>query len=494
MVWKDGQEAGPPCEGGVQHQSSLPYDFNGSNGSHSSFRRIPGVPFRPQYAYVASQSLRHGEFTGLSRPLIEKVTNRWQEVDIASNHGILASEDREPRFCDLEEDESCPNITKDAIKSRRFRRMAFTLLILLAIVLYGWKWHVRPRIQRNWDLMEGFMALRSNGTYGWANGGDFDGTFIKDLDSKVLPGGESDPHGRKRLIFVGDIHGCQSEFVRLIKDANFDQNFDHVIAVGDVISKGPDNVGVLNELIRMGAESVRGNHEDRILLSLNTFGDSGSSQSEASTSTGSHKDARIIRSLGHKHIKYLRSMPLMIRVPALPQAKKASHKDKDRIAEEIMIVHAGLVPHVPSIRQDPYFVMNMRSIDRITHIPSAQRKTKKGHSKPWIEIWNWYNDRLNQDRSLPDFHDFESNENAAGEGSQGENFLNYAWGALTKPAKSVKRPTVVIYGHDSKAGLQMHRWSKGLDSACVSGGKLTALILDATGKTELVQVGCKNYR
>ena len=42
--------------------------------------------------------------------------------------------------------------------------------------------------------------------------------------------------------------------------------------------------------------------------------------------------------------------------------------------------------------------------------------------------------------------------------------------------------------------LQLHRWSKGLDSACVSGGQLTAMVLDAKGKTEIVQVECKDYR
>jgi hypothetical protein len=53
---------------------------------------------------------------------------------------------------------------------------------------------------------------------------------------------------------------------------------------------------------------------------------------------------------------------------------------------------------------------------------------------------------------------------------------------------------VVIYGHDSKAGLQIYRWTKGIDSGCVSGGKLTALILNAKGQQEIVSVGCENHR
>jgi hypothetical protein len=56
------------------------------------------------------------------------------------------------------------------------------------------------------------------------------------------------------------------------------------------------------------------------------------------------------------------------------------------------------------------------------------------------------------------------------------------------------KPQVVIYGHDSHEGLQLNRWSKGLDSACVAGGRLTAMVLDARGRQEFVSVGCKNYK
>ena len=65
---------------------------------------------------------------------------------------------------------------------------------------------------------------------------------------------------------------------------------------------------------------------------------------------------------------------------------------------------------------------------------------------------------------------------------------------VTLGRKRAPKPQVVVYGHDSKSGLQMHRWSKGLDSGCIGGGKLTALIMDAQGKTKLVQVGCKDYK
>lgn len=51
----------------------------------------------------------------------------------------------------------------------------------------------------------------------------------------------------------------------------------------------------------------------------------------------------------------------------------------------------------------------------------------------------------------------------------------------------------VIYGHDAKAGLSIRDYTKGLDSGCVRGGRLTALVIEDGGKQSLVQVRCRGY-
>src|SRR5215510_15991228 len=64
-----------------------------------------------------------------------------------------------------------------------------------------------------------------------------------------------------RTIVVGDIHGCYDELMSLLDKAGFSDN-DRVVAVGDLITKGPKNREVL-DLFMTDARfsSVIGNHD-----------------------------------------------------------------------------------------------------------------------------------------------------------------------------------------------------------------------------------------
>lgn len=50
------------------------------------------------------------------------------------------------------------------------------------------------------------------------------------------------------------------------------------------------------------------------------------------------------------------------------------------------------------------------------------------------------------------------------------------WGAR------YKGPPHVVFGHNAPTGIQIHRWATGLDSGCVYGGALTAMVLNAKQK------------
>lgn len=430
------------------------------------------------------------------RPLIEQVSNKWRdEKTLHTEYEIVDDRDL-PGFCDLDDEGSCPNATVSFIQSRRGRRMLLFVAVASMALLYLYQWYVRPAYKEDWSMREGFLR-QENGTYGIAKGGKFEHGVIRiqELEEHLVPGGEGDKEGKRRLVFVGDIHGCKDDLLALLDKVGFDEKTDHLIPTGDVISKGPDNSGVLDELIRLKATSVRGNHEDRILAMkkqvLNT------PQWAETSSKGASKNAKLIKHLKPHHFKYLHHMPLILRIPALPQAHKATSKAISPIAEEILVVHAGLVPHMPLEKQDPYFVMNMRSLHPKSHVPSSERadpsKKSGKHNRPWIDIWNWYGNHLFLNRSLKGWWGFDAKAQR-GEDSEGwlkKVWMSEEWSLSGYRSKARPKPQVVVYGHDSKAGLRLRRWTKGLDSGCVGGGSLTAMVLDAKGRTEVVSVGCE---
>ena len=95
-----------------------------------------------------------------------------------------------------------------------------------------------------------------NGTFGIAQGGKFEHgeVRIQELRKELVPGGVGDADGKRRLVFVGDIHGCKDELLALLDKVGFNEETDHLIPTGDVISKGPDNAGVLAHNLFLVAE------------------------------------------------------------------------------------------------------------------------------------------------------------------------------------------------------------------------------------------------
>lgn len=86
------------------------------------------------------------------------------------------------------------------------------------------------------------------------------------------------------------------------------------------------------------------------------------------------------------------------------------------------VVHAGVDPRVPFERQDPATLLRIRTIPR----PGSGREDPSES-----ELWG----------------------------------VRY------------EGPPHVVFGHNAAPGLQLHPWATGLDTGCVYGGRLTALVL-----------------
>ncbi len=70
---------------------------------------------------------------------------------------------------------------------------------------------------------------------------------------------------------VGDIHGHFELFELLLTEISFNKNQDRIICVGDCIDRGPESERVLTYLEQPWFYSVRGNHEDMLIMAQNPF-------------------------------------------------------------------------------------------------------------------------------------------------------------------------------------------------------------------------------
>lgn len=332
---------------------------------------------------------------------------------------------------------------------------------------------------------------------------------VKLLDTvpkHVIPTAEN---GR-RLIVVGDIHGMSSPLDALLDKLSFDPEKDHLVTTGDMISKGPDSGGVVDKLIALNASAVRGNHEDHVLKarakmdrrkkkknnkkhhrnSIFSFFETQDEhlpadedfenvmerddENDVHELRSKHRDRKTARSLKKHHVKWLRQLPVILSLePVLP----------------IYIVHAGLVPGVRVRKQDPWAVMNMRTLRYPKH-----RSLSDDQHPLQDELPIPSEDSLEEDLAEDNEVDAKARKNPIPtDGRSGERWAD-AWNKYQRRISKKKR-RAVIYGHDAKRGHRVGEYTFGLDSGCVTGGKLTAVVLeggekDGDYKHTTVQISC----
>ncbi|KAI4189279.1 MAG: hypothetical protein LQ346_005141 [Caloplaca aetnensis] len=395
----------------------------------------------PQNAYAY-------QYPKSRRPLVDYVTNQWRTTAPSPPYTPTSP--------------SAPSIVQ-IITAPRLRRYLLVIILIVLMPWSSWRWYGRPRWEEHKLLNDALDDKVRKGAawYGLNLRPAFlDMIQFHTLDVSELP----QEGGKRRLIFIGDVHGCNEELQALLTETKYNNHTDHIVFTGDLISKGPGSAQVVDFAVNNSASCVRGNHEDRIMLAYRDLNihraslpgpdeDKRDSEpkppgpgdpeldelDEESFSHGDYVDRKFAKSLAPEQASYLISCPLILDVGYLPGLGRTT------------VVHAGLVPGVDLQNQDPMGVMNMRTVDLKTHVPS------RSHSgTPWFKLWNKHQSLV--------------------------------------PSKD---RTTVIYGHDAKRGLQLNQYSKGLDTGCASGGKLTALVVSIEGEKEAdqqtVSVSCENH-
>ena len=149
----------------------------------------------------------------------------------------------------------------------------------------------------------------------------------------------------KRILAIGDIHGCNSRLEQLISRIAFDPLADTLVFVGDYLDRGPDVRGVIETLLALKETGpnvicLKGNHE---AMFLNYYGEGrdeelflyNSGMSTLDSYGISISEARKGNGFPESHLRFLASLPL-------------SHETDD-----YFFVHAGLRPGIPRSKQSP---------------------------------------------------------------------------------------------------------------------------------------------
>ena len=198
-----------------------------------------------------------------------------------------------------------------------------------------------------------------------------------------------------RTVVVGDVHGCRKELEELISEVDFVQGKDRLVFVGDLVARGPDTHGVLALVREIGADAVRGNHEDKVLAG----------RYDSHAIDGEHR--RIAEALDKTEWRQLEAMPLWLDLPE----------------HGVRVVHGGVMPGQPIERTPAEAILKMRAVD------ARGRWTDDKAERP---LW-------------------------------GEVYVG---------------PPHVIFGHNAFADPQLHKWATGIDTGCVYGRSLTAVVLE----------------
>jgi len=219
--------------------------------------------------------------------------------------------------------------------------------------------------------------------------------------------------GDRRVLIIGDVHGCLEELQELIDSQQVTCDNTVIIFCGDIVNKGPHNLETLRYVRQLGAYVVRGNHDDHVLEQIQFLKQDllpGQAVPPRASILHNRPYTAWMRELLQDDVDYLSQLPYTISIPSL----------------KAIIVHAGLHPMKPLTAQHPADMTMMRNI-LDGDLRPRPTESVDNDGLAWAAYWNG--------------------------------------------------PEHVYYGHDARRGLQLRRFSTGLDTGVLYGGQLTGVFI-----------------
>lgn len=184
-------------------------------------------------------------------------------------------------------------------------------------------------------------------------GGDLGPLLLDAVTQRVL---ERQP----RVIAIGDVHGCIDELQALLRKCDYRPG-DLIIFLGDLVSKGPDSLSVVQMARELGAIGVRGNHDFEVIRWHQAI------KSGVDPPVIGSEHYQIASTLSKADLRWMYSLPWYL-----------SSKELNAL-----FVHAGFVSGIRLGKQNPRLMMNMRSI-----LPDGTVTSKFFNNWPWARLWD----------------------------------------------------------------------------------------------------------
>lgn len=258
--------------------------------------------------------------------------------------------------------------------------------------------------------------------------------------------------------FIGDVHGCYDELMRLLERLHFKRGRDRLVFVGDLINRGPKSLAVLRFVRDLGddAQVVLGNHDLSLFAyALGLYHGRGSDYPDILAAAD-----------GQALFDWLRQQPLLIADDA----------------NRIVVTHAGIPPRW-SLEKAKKQARKAEKKLRGDQIKDYLRHAYGRGEDQWQDDFNKrdkFRYRLNGFTRLrycdadgePDFRD----KCPVGQQSAGL----VPWFEARQQHQN-DGDTRLIFGHWAALGYRVERNAICLDSGCAWGGKLTAISLSKHG-------------
>lgn len=158
----------------------------------------------------------------LPPPLIDRIPNAHTKPDLYGHE--------EGRLTHLKWQAEAAHATERvACRARRGAVVGFAIALLF---LASWKVYFGPRYTAQMQELKDMDETPAM-SYGSSVRPQFNKMIqVSDMDQQHLP------KEGKRLVFVGDVHGCREELEHLLHKVQFDHKHDHLVLTGDAIAKG----------------------------------------------------------------------------------------------------------------------------------------------------------------------------------------------------------------------------------------------------------------